>query len=109
MTKISEQQEIQERAKVLQEYQTLKKSEDLDLRSYLSTQNRQMMDESLFKKQEVLRRELVEDLERIKQLKVSSDEEARRKLQEKIELYETQNKFLEYRGKIRENEKLEEH
>jgi hypothetical protein len=37
MQKINEQQELNERAKVLEEYNTLKRFEDQDLKNYLSS------------------------------------------------------------------------
>ena len=71
----SEQQDLQERARVLQEYQTLKRMEDIDLRQYLQTQNMHMINEGVKVRQEKERKELVDDLERLKLLKLSSDEE----------------------------------
>ena len=46
----------------------------------MHTQNRQMIDESVKVRQEKERREMVDDLERLKLLKISSDEEQRRKV-----------------------------
>ena len=93
---------------MLQEYQTLKRMEDIDLRQYLQTQNMHMINEGVKVRQEKERKELVDDLERLKLLKLSSDEEQRRKMLERLELVDTQNKFLEYREKLKENERVEE-
>ena len=49
-----------------------------------------------------------DDLERLNRLKITNEEEQKRKMLEKQEYIESQNKFLEYRGKLKENEKVEE-
>lgn len=48
---------------------------------------------------------IMEDQERLKRLKITNEEEMKRKMLEKQEYIESQNKYLEYRGKIKENEK----
>jgi hypothetical protein len=44
----------------------------------------------------------------MKKLKLTNDEEQKRKFMEKMEYIDTQNKFKEYRSKLRENDKMEE-
>lgn len=48
-----------------------------------------MISEGVKVRQEKERKELVDDLERLKLLKLSSDEEQRRKVQERLELVDT--------------------
>lgn len=67
-----------------------------------------MLNEAYQKKQDEFIRNRLDDLERLERLKISNDDEARRKAQEKQEYLEAQNKFLEYRGKLKENERLED-
>jgi len=106
--KIVEQNEQQEKNKVLDQYNVLKKQEDSELKSYLQHTNQQMLHESHLKKQEEFIRKRIEDQELLDRLKVTNDEEARRKLQEKQEYLEAQNKFLEYRTLLKESEKVQE-
>ena len=66
------------------------------------------MDESLQRKQDVIVKEKTEDQDRLKRLVLDSDEEAKRRLQEKNEYMDAQNLFKEYREKVKEGEKVGE-
>jgi hypothetical protein len=66
------------------------------------------MDEQNTRRVEEVTREKNEDKDRLMKLKLSNDEEAKRKLQEKLEYIDTQNKFMEYREKLKLNDKFEE-
>lgn len=99
---------MQDKNKVLQEYNVLKRIEDDQLKGYISHANKQMLDDAAYKRHEEFTRNRHEDLERLERLKITNDEEARRKAQEKHDHLDTQNKFIEYRGKLKENERQED-
>eukprot|EP00347_Sterkiella_histriomuscorum_P010638 403375503 len=108
VTKQQEHTENQDRMRVLQEYNLLKKTEDNELKNYLSSTNKQILTENNQKRQDEVMKNIMDDQERLKRLKITNEDELRRKLLEKQDFKDSQNKFLEYRGKLKENERQEE-
>lgn len=73
--KMVELKENQERQRILEEYNTLRKQEDLELKAYISTTNKQILDQTQAKLREDQLKNLLEDRERMKLLQQTDEED----------------------------------